>query len=111
MDWCEFIKNPDKINKERNRCIEMAYKEYVKINNDERERRLADLREKAIIDERFIRMTGYNEGERAGLKKGEILGLKQGKIEIAKNMLSENIDIAIITRITGLSKKEINKIK
>ncbi len=33
------------------------------------------------------------------------------QIEIAKNLLKNNVDINIITSSTGLSKEEINKIK
>lgn len=41
----------------------------------------------------------WNSGERAGIKKGQ----KQ----IVKSMLKENTDIDYISRVTGLSKKEI----
>ncbi|CDF11412.1 putative uncharacterized protein [Mycoplasma sp. CAG:776] len=43
------------------------------------------------------------------------LGIEQGKqernIEIAKNMLMKNMDINIISEITGLSVEEIEKIR
>ena len=37
-------------------------------------------------------------------------GLEKGKIEIAKQMLKNNIDIATIIDCTGLSQEEILKI-
>ena len=47
--------------------------------------------------------------------KGELRGLKEGskkeKFEIAKTSLNQNIDIAIIAKITGLTIKEINTLK
>lgn len=44
--------------------------------------------------------------EDAAFKKG----LKKKQVEIAKNMLDENIDIQIIGKITGLSLKEIQEL-
>ena len=46
-------------------------------------------------------------------KEGQAIGKKEGKaeekIEIAKNMLKENADINFISRVTGLTVEEINK--
>jgi len=44
-------------------------------------------------------------------KEGIAEGTRQNKIEIAKNMLNENMDIEIITKVTGLTKKEIETLK
>ena len=38
-------------------------------------------------------------------------GIEQNKTEIVCNMLKENMDINLISKITGLSLEEINKIK
>ena len=118
IDWCEFIMNPEKLDKrilERNEYIKMASEELNKINSDKRERRLAELREKAILDEIAIRNTGYSDGKEDGLKEGLREGLKEGKkaksIEIAKNLLSMKVDIDIIMKATGLEREEIEKIK
>lgn len=53
-----------------------------------------------------IRKT-WNSGERAGIKKGMSQGIKKGQKQIVKSMLKENTDIDYISRVTGLSKKEI----
>ncbi len=45
-----------------------------------------------------------------GMHEGEAIGIYKGKIEIAKNMLKENLDTAIISKITGLSKEEIESL-
>ena len=45
-----------------------------------------------------------------GMHEGEAIGISKGKIEIAKNMLKENLDTAIISKITGLSKEEIESL-
>jgi len=46
-----------------------------------------------------------------GLVEGELVGIDKRNIEIAKNLLKNNVDIDIIISSTGLTKKEINDIK
>ena len=38
-------------------------------------------------------------------------GTEQSKNEIAKNMLKENMDISLISKLTGLSNEQINNLK
>ena len=38
-------------------------------------------------------------------------GIKQSKAEIIKNMIKEKLSIDLISKVTGTSKQEINKIK
>ena len=44
-------------------------------------------------------------------EKGITQGIEQNKIENAKKMLKEKLDIDLISKITGLSKEEIEKLK
>ena len=44
------------------------------------------------------------------LKEAREKGIEQEKIEIAKNMLSKNIDISVISECTGLAKEEIEEL-
>ena len=55
-------------------------------------------------DQRLIQNTEKKIAYEDGLEQG----ISQEKIEIAKNMLKENIDISIISRTTGL---DINTLK
>ena len=52
-----------------------------------------------------------NEGKSLGIEEGRALGKTEGTkekaIEIAKNLLKENVDINIIAKSTGLTKKDI----
>ena len=48
---------------------------------------------------------------RQGRKEGRKLGVNQRNIEIVKNMLREKLDIEFISKITGLKKEEIEKMK
>ena len=103
---------------EDNKEIKEAMNELEKISEDEELRRVAELREKAIRDEknglRHAREDGLKEGidigTKRGFKQGIEQGLKQGMFLVAKNMKSEGIDIDTIMKITGLSKEEIEKI-
>ena len=45
------------------------------------------------------------------IKEGRAEGRAEGREEIAKNMLEENMDINLISKLTGLTKEEINSIK
>ena len=53
-------------------------------------------------------------GKKLGLCEGKELGLSEGaqnkSIEIAKNLLKENVDISVISKSTGLSIEEIEKL-
>ena len=76
---------------------------------DERESYLAHLRLKYILDQKNIEETGFERGFERGLKEGLEQGLQE-KIKIAKNMLNKNIDISIISEVTGLTKKEVENL-
>ena len=51
--------------------------------------------------------TGIKSGMKAGIKSGE----NRKKMEIIKNMLKEKLPIDLISKVTGVSQKEINKMK
>ena len=51
-----------------------------------------------------------NERERKGLEQGRAEGEAQKQREIAKRMLQENIEKSVITKVTGVSLEEIEKL-
>lgn len=53
---------------------------------------------------------GLEEGMKQGIEKGIEQGTYQNKIEIAKNMLNEKMDIQIISKVTGLTKNELEEL-
>ena len=73
---------------------------------------LEDARDEA---RKIGREAGLKEGHEAGLKEGHEAGLKEGhtaeRLEIAKNMLAEHISVEVISKITGLSPEELEKLK
>ena len=110
-EWCKFIKAPESVEEATMKEIKRAKEELDKISQDKKERRLAELREKAIMDEMAIRDSGYNEGKKDGIEEGLKNGKKIRSIEIAKEMLKENIDLSLVSKITGLSINELKDIK
>ena len=84
---------------EKNENIKEATVEIVKMSKDEKLRKLAELRDKAIMDEKSIYAAGIDDGEKKGIKKAQI--------EIAKKLIKIKMPIEDIIDITGLSNKEI----
>ena len=62
--------------------------------------------EKEKLDE----LVEYEKRKNA-LEEGLEQGIEQNKLEVVKNMLDENLNIKLISKVTGLSEKEIIKIK
>ena len=54
---------------------------------------------------------GIAIGEKQGEKQGITIGAKQEKLDNAKGMLHEGLSADLISRVTGLSIAEINKLK
>lgn len=113
-----FLENPESEEvlyyMKNNENIKSAKEKLNTLSEDERVRRLAELREKAIMDEKEAKYTGYTEGRREGIKEGREEGRKQGKEatkkEIAKKMKEEKIGTEIIVKVTGLTKEDIDKL-
>ena len=85
------------------------------MSKSEQMRRLAFLRQKAIMDEKSIKRAGIKEGMKEGMKegikKGMIEGAKKSKIKIAQKMLENGFKIEMIADMTELKNEEIEKIK
>lgn len=83
----------------KNKTLEKARIEMNYLTGDEEVQRLAELREKWEMD--YISGTNYARAE----------GEKNKSIEIAKELLKENMTIEKISHITGLTIEEIENIK
>ena len=79
--------------------INKAKKVLETISQDERERRLTELREKYRMDQHAIMLAGIEQG------------IMQEKQQVAKKLLEMNLPLKQIIEVTGLSKEEIEKIK
>ena len=110
LDWLYFLENPksERVTKKmkENENLKEAVKKLDNLSEDERMQRIADLRQKAIMDEKAI----YEKGLEVGIEKGIMEGSQKEKIEIAKKMLELKIDKKTIAEATGLTEQEIEKI-
>ena len=101
--WVKFLKNPEVITmNEKNKSVEKAKKILEEISSDERERYLAELRQKYIMDQKAVADAGYDKGVEQGIKKE--------KLEIAKKLKEMNMSLLNIEKATGLSVEEIKSL-
>ena len=110
LDWLYFLENPksERVTEKmkENENLKEAVKKLDNLSEDEKMQRIADLRQKAIMDEKAI----YQRGIEKGIEKGIMEGSQKEKIEIAKKMLELKIDKETIAEATGLTEQEIEKI-
>ena len=102
LDWLYFLENPksERVTEKmkENENLKEAVKKLDNLSEDEKMQRIADLRQKAIMDEKAI------------YEKGLEVGIEKGKAIIAKKMLELKIDKETIAEATGLTEQEIEKI-
>ena len=108
-EWLTFIENEnmEELSMIKNKYVKKAEKELEYLSGDAETRRLAELREKAIRDE----LAAIAKARREGREEGREEGIKKNKIDVAKKMLAEKIDINTIVEVTGLNEKEIKKLQ
>lgn len=109
--WLRFLDTDDyeELDKMagRNAALESAVCKYKKLTSDKRIRMIAEEREKAWKDRRAEIKAAKEEG----LDQGKAEGRNEREIEIAKSALSMGLEIGSIAKLTGLSEKEIEKLK
>ena len=114
IEWLKFLENPESKEVQgymkNNENMKEAREKLDKMSKDEKVRRMAELRQKALMDEREAEYTGYSNGVEDGIKQGIKQGIEQGYRKIAKKMKDKGKDIREIIEITGLSEEEINKL-
>ena len=103
--WVKFIKD-SKVIDMSNKEIKKAKKVLEEISQDGKERYLAELREKYIMDQKAIEDAGYDKGLNVGIANGQ----RSKAIEIAKRMKEQGIDVKTIKDITDLTIEEINNL-
>ena len=90
--------------------MEEAHKRY---NNFIRSRLMMSEYEKKEIYQ-YDKQITLKEERQEGIKKGKLEGIKEGEknkaISMAKSMKAKNMDINLISEITGLTIEEVNKL-
>lgn len=101
--WLEFLVEPESNTVRQlelsNEEIKLAKSELYRLSMDSKEREQYNMREKAIHD-RISALENSREN-----------GIKEGIEKVVKESLSQGLEISLISKITGLSKEEILKIK
>lgn len=91
--------------------MESVAKKISKISLDEELQGIYDKEEQEEFIKNRIKyhatLEGFEQGEKKGIEQGRV----EEKIEIAKNMLKNNMNDEIIIELTGLSKEELSKLK
>ena len=85
-----------------NSKVKKAQQVLEEISQDGRERYLAELRQKYIMDQTSMKNYAYNEGIEAGIK--------QNQIEIIKKMIKKKLNINTISDLTDIPVEEVNKL-
>ncbi|MBV0900156.1 MAG: Rpn family recombination-promoting nuclease/putative transposase [Wolbachia endosymbiont of Fragariocoptes setiger] len=128
--WVYFFKYADETSEKdleriigSDLIIKRAYEELNRFNWSEKEYIAYEQEIKRIKDEHAVLLhkldlaaeKGRLEGKKEGIQIGEERGREEGRrdreIELAKSMLAENMEINTIAKFTGLSVKEIEKLK
>ena len=96
----------EKIAKGDEELMEVA-KELKRLTNDAYTIGLYDEEEERRRIENSIKLTAKKQGIKQGIKQGVKQGASNEKKSIAKSMLDKNMDIPLISELTGLSKNQI----
>ena len=114
LEWLSFLENPESKEvtgyMEKNKNMKQAKEKLNTLSADEEMRILAELREKAILDERSLKNGSYDEGHAKGRAEGLAEGLIQKNKENAKKMKEEGNNIETIIKITNLTRQEIEQL-
>ena len=112
--WILFLENPEgeetKRMAEKEKEIKEAIETLEDISSDEEKERIAELRQKYIMDRKSEIRTAKEIGVKEGLKEGIKEGINKEKREIAKRMLQKGMPLESIAEITGLSKEIIEQL-
>ena len=119
LSWMKFFTSDnleliEKELKEENQIMSKVIEEYRKFTSDDKMMRAYAAREAFLVGQKMMlrreREDGFDEGKLEGIKEGKLEGIKEGQISMAKSMKTKNLDINLISEITGLTIDEIKKL-
>ena len=100
--------------KEENQIMSKVIEEYKRFTSDDKMMRAYAAREAFLVGQKMMlrreREDGFDEGIEEGIKRGIKEGEKNKAISMAKSMKTKNMDINLISEITGLTIDEIKKL-
>ena len=128
LTWMKFftsnnLENIEKELKEANPIKTKAIEEYKRFTSDDKLMWAYAARDAFLVGQKMMLSRereegikegiekGIKEGKLEGLKEGKLEGLKEGQISMAKAMKNKNMDINLISEITGLSIEEVRNLR
>ena len=115
LSWMKFFTSDnleliEKELKEENQIMSKVIEEYRKFTSDDKMMRAYAAREAFLVGQKMMlrreREDGFDEGKLEGIKEGE----KNKAVSMAKSIKTKNLDINLISEITGLTIDEIEKL-
>ena len=125
MFWLEFINNPESEKIKSMYRLEPVYEEakaaYRRAIADPNVQEMLRISEKADMDYKdaiaHASEKGREEGKAEGLEEGEKIGAqkerekaKAEKIESARKMLQDGLSVEVVSKYSGLSFEEVEKL-
>ena len=120
--WCYLLKKSKDMDKEesvklsqKGEDMKNAVKSLWDLSQSEHEREYLESMEKQRRDREAVLKYKVEEGEKRGEKRGIVIGIEEGKKEkiqeVALKMLEKKMKVREISELTGLSKKQIEKLQ
>ncbi len=94
-----------------NQAVEDYKEAQMKKKETQMKKKLEEMQKKVVIAEEKGREEGIEKGREEGIEKGIEKGMYKEKILIAKNLLNQGLEVNIITKTTGLSVEEVEKLR
>jgi len=94
--------------------VRQAYGQYQQFNRDEKMRALDEAHQRFLNDIASDVEEARDSGRSEGRVEGIVIGVNKGKsernVEIARNMKNEGFDVGVISKMTGLSSTEVDRL-
>ena len=87
-----------------------AIEEYKRFTSDDKLMRAYAARDAFLVGQKMMLSREREEGIKEGIEKGKLEGIKENSYTIAKTMKKDGADINLISKYTGLSIEEIEKL-
>ncbi|MEI0562878.1 Rpn family recombination-promoting nuclease/putative transposase, partial [Brachyspira pulli] len=115
LSWIEFftVKDLDKVKeklKEVNDIMPKVIDKYERFISSKEEMEVYNARDAFLYGQNVMLKREREEGIKEGIEQGIEKGIKENQILVAKNMKNKNMDIELISELTGLDIKEIEKL-
>ena len=87
-----------------------AIEEYKRFTSDDKLMRAYAARDAFLVGQKMMLSREREEGIKEGIEKGKLEGIKERNYSIAKTLKQMNMDNASISKATGLTLEEIEKL-